>query len=223
MSNRTIQVDDRLYDYLLSVSVREADVLRRLREETAALGRVSRMQIAPEQGQFMALLTELIGAHRILEVGTFTGYSALACALALPPDGEIVACDVSPEWTQIAQNAWREAGVSDKIQLRLGPAEESLRALLAEEGQANRFDMMFIDADKVNYDTYYELGLQLVRPGGLILIDNVLWGGSVADPTDQDEDTVAIRALNEKLHRDNRITLSLLPMADGLTLARRRI
>lgn len=221
MSNRTIQVDDRLYEYLVSVSLREATVLRQLRDETAAMGGVARMQISPEQGQFMALLVELTGAQRLLEMGTFTGYSALACALALPPDGEIVACDVNPTWTQIAQKAWREAGVSEKIQLRLGPGDRTLHALL-EEGQANTFDMMFIDADKVNYDVYYELGLQLVRPGGLIIIDNVLWGGSVADVSDQDEDTVAIRNLNKKLHTDNRVTISMLPVGDGLTLARRR-
>jgi O-methyltransferase len=221
MSNRTIQVDDRLYDYLVSVSLREASVLRQLREETAALGGVARMQISPEQGQFMAFLVELTGAQRLLEMGTFTGYSALACALALPPDGEIIACDLNPTWTQIAQKAWREAGVSEKIQLRLGYGEQTLTALLAE-GQANTFDMMFIDADKVNYDIYYELGLQLVRPGGLILIDNVLWGGSVANPAEQDEDTVAIRALNKKLHTDNRVTISMLPVGDGLTLVRRR-
>lgn len=221
MSNRTIQVNDRLYDYLASVSLRETDAQRQLREKTAALGGISRMQISPEQGQFMALLVELTGARRLLEMGTFTGYSALTCALALPPEGEIITCDVNPAWTQVAQQAWQEAGVTDKIQLRLGPGVETLRELL-DEGQANTFDMMFIDADKVGYDSYYELGLQLVRPGGLILIDNVLWGGSVADPTDQDEDTVAIRHLNAKLHQDRRVSLSMLPVGDGLTLARRR-
>jgi O-methyltransferase len=221
MSNRTIQVDDRLYEYLSSVSLRETEGQRRLREETAAMGGIARMQISPEQGQFMAFLVELTGAHRLLEMGTFTGYSALTCALALPPDGEIVTCDINPDWTVMAQKAWQEAGVAEKIQLRLGPGERTLKALLAE-GQANRFDMMFIDADKTGYDTYYELGLQLVRPGGVILIDNVLWGGSVADPSDQDEDTVAIRNLNAKIHADNRVTVSMLPVGDGLTLARRR-
>ena len=152
MSNRTIQVNDRLYDYLTSVSLRETEPQRQLRENTATLGGVSRMQISPEQGQFMALLVELTGAHRLLEMGTFTGYSALTCALALPPDGEIVTCDVSPSWTQVAQDAWQEAGVADKIQLRLGPGIETLKALL-DEGQANTFDMMFIDADKVSYDS----------------------------------------------------------------------
>lgn len=221
MSNRTIQVDDRLYDYIVSVSVREAELLKQLRQETMQLGGIARMQISPEQGQFMALLVELMGARRMLEVGTFTGYSSLACAMALPPDGEIIACDMSKEWTDIAQRYWQDGGVSDKIHLKLGPAAETLQQLL-QNGQANTFDLMFIDADKTGYDTYYELGLKLVRPGGLILIDNVLWHGSVADPSDQEEDTVAIRTLNKKLHTDNRVTLSMLPVGDGLTLARRR-
>lgn len=222
MSNRTIQVDDRLYDYLLENSLREADILRQLRAETAKLGRVKQMQIAPEQGQFMALLAELTGAQKMLEVGTFTGYSALACALAMPPDAQIIACDVSEEWTRIARQYWQEAGVSEKITLKIGPAAHTLKTLL-DEGQANTFDLMFIDADKNGYDTYYEYGLKLVRPGGLILIDNVLWGGDVADPSVQDEDTKAIRALNQKLAADNRIGLSMLPVGDGLTLARRRV
>lgn len=222
MSNRTIQVDDRLYDYLLANSLREADILRQLREETAKLGRIKQMQISPEQGQFMALLAELTGAQRLLEVGTFTGYSALACALAMPPDAEIIACDVSEEWTNIAKRYWQEAGVSEKITLKLGPAAQTLKGML-DAGKANTFDLMFIDADKSGYDTYYELGLKLVRPGGLILIDNVLWGGDVADPAVKDEDTEAIRALNKKLATDNRIGLSMLPVGDGLTLARRRI
>lgn len=221
MSNRTLELSDRLYDYLQSVSVREPEILRRLREKTARMGTVSQMQIAPEQGQFMALLVELIGAHRLLEIGTFTGYSALVCALAMPPDGRLVACDVNPEWTRLARQFWEEARVADKIDLRLAPAEETLQALLAE-GQANTFDMVFIDADKKNYDIYYEKALQLVRPGGLILIDNVLWDGHVADPAIQDENTVAIRELNAKLFKDKRITLSLVPIADGLTLARKR-
>jgi predicted O-methyltransferase YrrM len=222
VANRTIQVDEKLYQYILNVSVRETEILHRLREETAQLGGVARMQISPEQGQFMALLVELMGAHRMLEVGTFTGYSTLACATALPPDGELIACDVSKEWTDIAQKYWQEAGIHEKITLKIGPATNTLQTLL-EEGKANSFDLMFIDADKANYDTYYELGLKLVRPGGLILIDNVLWSGAVANPSEQDEDTQAIRALNQKLHTDNRITLSLIPLADGLTLARRRI
>jgi predicted O-methyltransferase YrrM len=221
MSKRTIEMNDRLYDYIQAVSVRETAGLRQLREKTAKMGTISRMQIAPEQGQFMALLVELTGASRLLEVGVFTGYSALACALALPPDGQLVACDVNPEWTKMAREAWEETGVADKIDLRLAPALESLQKLL-DEGRAGYFDMMFIDADKKNYDAYYELGLQLVRKGGLILIDNVLWGGDVADPSVQDEDTVAIRTLNTKLFQDERIRLSLVPIADGLTLARKR-
>lgn len=222
MSNRTIQVDDRLYQYLLENSLREPEILAQLREETARLGQVMRMQISPEQGQFMALLAEITGARSLLEVGTFTGYSALACALAMPPDARIVACDVSREWTDIAQRFWERAGVSEKIELRLNPAVETLQSLL-DEGQANGFDLMFIDADKSGYDAYYEYGLKLVRPGGLILIDNVLWGGDVADASVQDDDTRAIRALNQKLATDNRIGLSLLPVGDGLTLARRRV
>ncbi|MCE3233977.1 MAG: putative O-methyltransferase [Vampirovibrio sp.] len=222
MSNRTIQVDDRLYQYILDVSVREPEILHRLREETARLGGIARMQISPEQGQFMALLVELMGANRMLEVGTFTGYSTLACAMALPPDGKIVACDVSREWTDVGQKYWQEAGVAEKIDLRIGPAADTLQQLL-NEGQGNAFDAMFIDADKANYDIYYELGLKLVRPGGLIMIDNVLWSGAVANPAEQDPDTQAIRELNRQLHTDNRVTLSLVPIADGLTLARRRI
>ncbi|WP_373533254.1 class I SAM-dependent methyltransferase [Vampirovibrio sp.] len=222
MSNRTIQVDDRLYEYILNHSLREADILRQLRQETASLGDIKRMQISPEQGQFMALLAELTGARQLLEVGTFTGYSTLVCALAMPPDAEIVACDLSQEWTQMAQRYWQTAGVAHKITLKLGAATHTLQDLLAS-GHANRFDLMFIDADKSGYDTYYELGLKLVRPGGLILIDNVLWSGDVADPAIQDRDTVAIRQLNAKLATDDRISLSMLPVGDGLTLARRRL
>lgn len=221
MSISMTQVTDELYEYIQQNSVREPDMLRRLREETLQMGNISRMQIAPEQGQFMALLLELMQAKRYLEVGTFTGYSALACAMALPPDGHVLACDVSKEWTDIARRYWQEAGVADKIELRLGPAADTLASLLAQ-GQADSFDAMFIDADKAGYDRYYELGLQLVRPGGLIMIDNVLWHGDVANPAEQGKDTQAIRALNEKLHRDERVSLSLVTIGDGLTLARRR-
>lgn len=221
MSNSTLEMTPPLYDYLQEVSVREPEILKQLRSKTAKMGTVSRMQIAPEQGQFMAFLVELTGATRLLEVGVFTGYSALVCALALPPQGKIVACDSNPEWTKMAREFWETAGVSNKIDLRLAPALDTLQALLAD-GQANSFDMMFIDADKKNYDGYYEAGLQLVRPSGLILIDNVLWGGQVVDKADQDENTVAIRALNAKLYADERISLSLVPIADGLTLARKR-
>lgn len=219
MSKRTLHLTDQLYDYLLDVSLRESPALRRLRDETAQLP-MARMQISPEQGQFMALLLRLMGARHTLEIGVFTGYSTLCAALALPDEGRIVACDVNPEWTSIAQRHWRDAGVAHKIDLRLAPAADSLNALVAQ-GQQNRFDFAFIDADKGNYGVYYETCLNLVRPGGLIAIDNVLWGGAVADPTANDEDTRAIRALNDKLHRDSRIELSLVPIADGLTLARR--
>jgi len=217
---RNLGLSDGLYHYLLATSVREPDVLRRLREETT-LQDEGDMQIGPEQGQFLALLLKLLGARRILELGTFTGYSALWMALALPADGRIIACDVSDEWTSIGRRYWAEAGVADKIDLRLAPAAATLAALLAE-GQAGQFDAAFIDADKEGYDGYYEQCLQLVRPGGLIAIDNVLWGGAVADEEAQDADTQALRALNAKLHTDERIDLSLLPIGDGLTLARKR-
>jgi caffeoyl-CoA O-methyltransferase len=220
MQKRTLGLDDRLYDYFLSVSLREAAILRQLREETASHP-AAMMQIAPEQGQFMALLVQLLGANKTLEIGVFTGYSSLCVALALPANGKVVACDVSEEYTNIARRYWQEAGVADKIDLHLKPAIETLDRLLAA-GQAETFDFAFIDADKENYNRYYERSLQLIRPGGLIAIDNVLWGGSVANPQVQDKNTQAIRALNEKLHHDKRIALSLVPIADGLTLALKR-
>lgn len=219
MTRRTISLTDALHDYLLGVSLREPEVLRRLREETGRLEQ-SNMQIAPEQGQFMALLVELLGARNTIEVGTFTGYSALAVALVLPDDGCVVACDVSEEWTAIGRRYWEEAGVADKIDLRLAPAAETLGALIAE-GRAGAFDFAFIDADKEGQPGYYEQCLTLLRPGGLIAIDNTLWDGAVADPDVDDADTRAIRALNEKLHRDERVSLSLVPIGDGLTLARK--
>jgi caffeoyl-CoA O-methyltransferase len=220
MSKQTLGLDNQLYDYLLSVSLREPDILRQLREETANYP-TARMQITPEQGQFMALLVQLLGATKTLEVGVFTGYSSLCVALALPPNGKIVACDVSEEYTAIARRYWQAAGVADKIDLRLAPALETLDELLAA-GQAESFDFAFIDADKGNYEGYYERALQLIRPGGLIAIDNVLWSGRVADPQEQGNNTQALRALNEKLHDDERITLSMVPIADGLTLALKR-
>lgn len=220
MSKQTIGFDNRLYDYLLSASLREPEILRQLREETVRHPEAI-MQIAPEQGQFMALLVQLIGATKTLEVGVFTGYSSLCVALALPDHGKIIACDVNEEFTSIARRYWQQAGVADKIELRLAPALATLDQLLAT-GQAETFDFAFIDADKVNYENYYERSLQLVRPGGLIAIDNVLWFGKVTDPQVQDESTQAIRAFNEKLHDDDRVTLSLLPIADGLTLALKR-
>jgi len=220
MPKRTIGLDNKLYNYLLSVSLREPEILQKLRQETASHPR-SGMQISPEQGQFMALLVQLIGAKKTLEVGVFTGYSSLSVALALPADAQIIACDVSEEFTAIALRYWQQAGVANKIDLRLAPALETLDGLLAT-GQAETFDFAFIDADKENYDGYYERTLQLVRPGGLIAIDNVLWSGQVANPQIQDESTQSIRALNEKLHHDQRVTLSLVPIADGLTLALKR-
>jgi predicted O-methyltransferase YrrM len=220
MSNKYLRLDDRIYEYLRAVSLREHGALRRLREETARMSQ-AQMQIAPEQGQLMALLVQLLGARRTLEVGVFTGYSSLAVALALPPDGRVVACDVSEEWTAVARRYWREAGVAEKIDLRLAPALDTLDGLLGG-GQAGAFDFAFIDADKGNYDAYYERALELVRPGGLICIDNVLWSGRVADPAVEDEDTASIRALNRKLHGDERVALSLVPVADGLTLALKR-
>ena len=220
MPKQSIGLDNQLYNYLLSVSLREPEILGKLRQETANHPR-SGMQISPEQGQFMSLLVQLIGAKKTLEVGVFTGYSSLSIALALPADGKIIACDVSEEFTAIARRYWQEAGVANKIDLRLAPALETLDQLLAT-GQAETFDFAFIDADKENYDGYYERSLQLIRPGGLIAIDNVLWSGQVADEQNQDESTQAIRALNEKLHHDERVTLSLVPIADGLTLAIKR-
>src|SRR5215471_1466454 len=220
MANRTIDLTDRLYDYLVSVSVREPPLLAELRAETAKLP-LAVMQISPEQGQFMALLVELIGARRAIEVGTFTGYSALCVARALPPRGKLIACDISEEYTSVGRPYWERAGVAGKIDVRIGPALKTLKSLL-DEGGAGTFDFAFIDADKKEYDGYYEAILKLLRPGGLIAIDNVLWGGAVADSRKRDADTVAIRALNKKLHGDERVSLSLLPIGDGLTLARKR-
>lgn len=220
MSTRTLAMTDPLYDYLLAVSLREAETLRQLREETSQLP-MARMQISPEQGQFMALLVQLMGAKRYLEVGVFTGYSSLAVALAMPADGQLTCCDLSEEWTQMARRYWQTAGVLPKVDLKVGPAVHTLDRLL-EHNQAGSYDLAFIDADKENYDAYYERALMLVRRGGLILFDNVLWGGRVADPADQDADTVAIRALNRKLHGDPRVSLSILPIGDGLTLALKR-
>jgi predicted O-methyltransferase YrrM len=220
VTRRTNHLPDDLYRYLLDVSVREADVLRRLREETATLPNAN-MQIGPEQGQFMGLLVELIGAKYALEVGTFTGYSALAVAMALPFDGRVIACDLSEEWTSIGRPFWEEAGQAHKIELRLGPAIDSLDGLLAQ-GRAGGFDFAFIDADKGGYAAYFERCLQLVRRGGLIAIDNTLWEGKVVDAEVTDEDTEAIRRFNEKLKDDERVSLSLVPIGDGLTLARKR-
>jgi predicted O-methyltransferase YrrM len=220
MSNKTIGLDERLHHYLLSHSVRETSVMRRLREQTME-HEWARMQIAPEQGQLMALLVEIIGARQAIEIGTFTGYSALWIASALPPDGRLICCDISEEWTREGIPFWEEAGVRERIDLRIAPALKTLEDLL-KKGAAGRFDFAFVDADKPNYLDYYEYCHELLRPGGLILFDNTLWGGAVADPDDEDEDTRGIRALNEHLHRDGRVSLSLIPIGDGLTVARKR-
>jgi caffeoyl-CoA O-methyltransferase len=219
MSRRSLNVDDALYAYILQTSIREHPAQTALRAATAAHPHAS-MQISPEQGQFMALLVRLIGARRALEIGVFTGYSALAVALALPEDGRLLACDISRDYTRVGQPYWQQAGVAHKIELRLAPAIETLDAQLAG-GSAGLFDFAFIDADKSGYDAYYERCLRLLRPGGLLAIDNTLWGGSVARPA-QDADTAALQRLNAKLHRDERVDLSLLPIGDGLTLARKR-
>ncbi|OUL31879.1 class I SAM-dependent methyltransferase [Nostoc sp. 106C] len=218
--SKTLHLPNELYEYLLSVSLREPELLFKLREETARHPRAN-MQVAPEQGQFLGLLVKLIGAKKTLELGVFTGYSSLSVALALPPEGKIIACDVSEEFTEIARRYWKEAGVSEKIHLRLAPAIETLEKLLAE-GEAETFDFAFIDADKENYYHYYELVLKLIRPGGLIAIDNVLWSGRVIQADVQDSATNAIRDFNSKLHQDDRIDLSLISVADGLTLAIKR-
>ncbi|MEM7120091.1 MAG: class I SAM-dependent methyltransferase [Pseudomonadota bacterium] len=220
MSERVLQMSDPLHQYLVDVAVREHPVLAELREETATMP-MGMMQISPDQGQLMAMLVRLTGARRILEVGTFTGYSSLSMALALPDDGSIHALDVSDEYTSVARRHWEKAGVADKISLTLAPAAETLRGFL-DDGMAGSFDLMFIDADKESYDAYYEHGLELVRDGGVILVDNVLWGGSVIDHAKQDADTAAIRALNHKLKHDERIDLTMLSIGDGLTLAHKR-
>jgi O-methyltransferase len=220
MSTRTINLNDQLYQYLLDHSLRETETMRELREITAQ-HKWSRMQISPEQGQFMALLVEISGAQRIIEIGTYTGYSALCMAQALPEHGQIICCDTSKEWTDIGRPFWQQADVEKRIQLRIAPALETLDQLIANN-ETEQFDLAFIDADKTNYLNYYERCLKLIRQGGLILFDNTLWSGHVADASKQDEDTVAIRALNEKLHNDERISLSLLPIGDGLTLVRKR-
>ena len=217
MSNQTIGLDDRLYRYLLSATLRESAILADLRQATAEHPQ-ARMQISPEQGQFMALLVQLMGAKKTLEIGVFTGYSALAVASALPDDGRIIACDVSEEFASIARTYWQKANLDAKIDLRIAPALETLDSLIAE-GESGTFDFAFIDADKSNYNSYYEKSLQLIRPGGLIAVDNTLWYGRVADPDVQDNRTQHIRALNEKVRDDERVTMSLVPIGDGLLLA----
>ncbi len=222
MSRKSVELTDEVYDYLVRVGTREHPVLQRLRQATLReVGDAAGMQISPDQGAIMAMLVRIAGARRCIEVGTFTGYSALAVALALPEDGKVIACDVSEQWTAIARRFWTEAGVAHKIDLRLAPALATMDALLAQ-GEAGRFDFAFLDAEKSEYDAYYELVLRLLRPGGLVAIDNVLWSGRVADPLAKDPNTRALRALNEKVHGDERVDICMLPVADGLTLARKR-
>ena len=218
--SRHFSFDERSYQYLLSVSVREPEIARRLREETQQL-KNAQMQIGPDQGQFMQLLVQLLRARKTLEVGVFTGYSALWVAMGLPDDGRMIACDISEEYTAVAKRYWKQAGVDQKIDLRLRSARDTLDELV-KTGEAGTFDFAFIDADKTNYENYYERALQLLRVGGLIAIDNTIWSGRVADPREQDADTVAIRRLNEKVFRDERVTLSMLTVGDGLTLAMKR-
>ncbi len=220
MTSKIINLTPALYAYVLDSSLRELPLLVKLRDETARR-KDAGMQIAPDQGQFMALLVRLIGAKSCIEIGTFTGYSALCVALAIPADGRIICCDVNPETTAVARRYWNEAGVASKIDLRIAPARETLAALLMA-GSAGTFDFAFIDADKESYESYYESCLRLVRPGGLIAIDNVLWSGAVVDSSRNDADTQAIRALNAAIRNDERVDCSLLPIADGLMLARKR-
>ena len=217
MSRQSLQLNDQAHDYLLSNSLREAKVLKALREETARHP-LGYMQIAPEQGQFFAFLTRALGVRQAIEIGVFTGYSSLSVALALPAGGRLVACDIDAETTRIARRYWQEAGVGDKVELRLGPAIRTLDTLIAE-GHAGQFDFAFVDGHKPEYVDYYERLLSLVRTGGVIAIDNVLWSGHPADAAKQDEDTNAIRAFNQYIHKDQRVFISMIPVADGITLA----
>ena len=222
MSNETLMLTPQVYDYLVRQGVREPSVLRDLREATARqAGAAAGMQIAPEQGAFMAMLVSLIGARKTLDVGVFTGYSAAAVALALPDDGTVVACDISDKWSGLAREYWDKAGVADKIDLRIAPATQTMDALV-DASESGTFDFIFLDAEKTEYEAYYKRALVLARPGGLIAVDNVLWSGRVADDTVMDADTVAIRVFNEMVRHDDRVTLSMLPIADGLTLAQKK-
>ena len=221
MSNRTLSIDDRLYDYICDVSITEPELLRQLREETAQL-EYSVMQISPEQGQFMSLLIKLMGAKRAIEIGTFTGYSSICVAGAMPEDGRLICCDISPQWTQIAEKYWALAKLEDKISLFSQPAEETLQKLL-DDGEEGAYDFVFIDADKQNYIKYYETALRLIRKGGIIAVDNTLWSGAVADPENIEPGTRAIRRFNEMIKDDARVSQSLLPIGDGLTLILKEI
>lgn len=220
MSYKTLQLTEPVYEYLLNTSLREPDVLRRLRAETERHAH-GHMRISPEQGQLMRLLVEIIGAKRAIEIGVFTGYSTLSVALALGPDGKLVACDRNAEWPAVGQPFWQEAGMDDVIDLRIAKAEQTLADMIAG-GEAGSYDFAFIDGDKKNYGVYYEQCLTLVRPGGLITIDNVLWDGRLTDDADQERATNAIRALNENIHGDERVSISMLPIGDGFTIVRKR-
>lgn len=221
MSNRTLSIDDRLYDYICDVAITEPELLRQLREETAQL-EYSVMQISPEQGQFMSLLIKLMGAKRAIEIGTFTGYSSICVAEAMPEDGRLICCDISPQWTQVAEKYWALANLEDKISLFSQPAEQTLQKLL-DDGEEGAYDFVFIDADKQNYIKYYETALRLIRKGGIIAVDNTLWSGAVADPENVEPGTRAIRRFNEMIKGDTRVSQSLLPIGDGLTLILKEI
>ena len=216
MSNRTLSIDDRTYDYLCDVSINEPDLLRQLREETSQL-EYSVMQISPEQGQFMSLLIKMMAAKRAIEIGTFTGYSSICVASAMPEEGRLICCDISPQWTSIAEKYWALAGLEEKIELYTQPAEQTLQKLL-DDGAEKTFDFIFIDADKQNYISYYEMALRLLRKGGIIAVDNTLWSGAVADPENIEPGTRAIRRFNDMLKEDRRVSSSLLTIGDGLTL-----
>ena len=220
MSNVSMGLPPDMQEYLVRHGVREPEILGRLRDETALLPQHN-MQIAPEQGALLSMLVELTGAKRAIELGTFTGYSSLVTMLAMPPDGTMVCCDISDEWTSVARRYWAEAGVADRVDLRLGPALETLDALIAA-GEAGTFDFAFVDAHKTEYPDYHERIVQLLRPGGLVAYDNVFWDGGVVDESMQDEDTLGVRRLNDRLAADERVSISMIPIADGVTLARKR-
>lgn len=221
MSNRTLSIDDRIYGYLCDVSINETELLRQLREETAQLD-YAVMQISPEQGQFMSLLIKLMGAKRAIEIGTFTGYSSICVASSMPDDGKLICCDISPQWTSVAEKYWSLAGLDDKIELYTQPAELTLQMLL-DDGAEKSFDFIFIDADKQNYIMYYEMALRLLRKGGIIAVDNTLWSGAVADPENIEPGTRAIRRFNDMIKEDSRVSKSLLTIGDGLTLILKEI
>ena len=220
MSLKSINLTENVYNYLLDVSLREPEILQQLREETATHP-MANMQISPEQGQFFAFLIRLLNAKKVIEVGVFTGYSSLCLALALPEDGILIACDTDEVATTIAQRYWQTAGITHKVHLEIAPAQETMDRLLSEN-EADTYDFIFIDAEKEEYQDYYERALKLVKKGGVIAVDNVLWSGYPADPEKQDKSTVAIRKFNEQLHSDERVTISMLPLADGVTLAMKR-